>query len=147
MSLSQLIEKRRQTHEVQDQQQRQQPMRGNAEYAAGARAEHDLQQWEQRREREYREQNLGKGVVTAAEIDAWHEKQGQSHKQTQQPSAKAERDWDASLARSSSAQVDNRSEMKLEKAASLPNLGADKLLAQAAQSQTQDQEQRRRMSR
>jgi len=125
MSLSQLIEKRRQTHEVQDQQQRQQPMRGNAEYAAGARSEHDLQQWEQRREREYREQNLGKGTVTAAEIDAWHQKQGEQSKAQKPVDHKAERDWEAQV---------------------LPKMD-EHMLTQQPQVQQHEQEQRRRMSR
>jgi hypothetical protein len=136
MSLSALIDKRRQAHEEQDHgyEHGQQPQY-RSRYAQHAHAEGvnlDERQQHQKLEAEYRAHNLGAGQATVEQMENWHKEHTAKQAPAQQVDAKAERDWEVSAHRAQNqerAQADISQAMPVVKP-KLPDLSDDAVLSQ-----------------
>jgi hypothetical protein len=138
MSLSTLIDKRRQAHEEHDHgyQHGQQPQY-RSRYAQHAHAEGvnlDEREQHQKLEAEYRTHNLGAGQATIEQMEKWQREHGAKQEPAQQVDAKAERDWEVSAHRAQTQErtnPDNTRAMPIEKP-KLPDLTDDAVLSQAS---------------
>lgn len=141
MSLSALIDKRRQAHEEQDHgyEHGQQPQY-RSRYAQHAHAEGvnlDERQQMQKLEAEYRAHNLGAGQATVEQMEKWQKEQAAKQEPAQQVDAKAERDWEVSAHRAQNqerTQGNNTQAMPMEKS-KLPDLSNDEVLSQTSTQQ------------
>jgi hypothetical protein len=151
-NFARLLDRRRNVHETQDQQQPERQLRSRyAQHAVAEQQNLSERQSMEQLERDYRQHNVGSPQATLGQMEDWQKQRAQQQGQQgqQQANPHAQRDWDVSMRSAQQRKPDNTGEMKIEKPKQqLPNLNDDKVLAQAAQvQQTQDPNKRRSLSR
>jgi hypothetical protein len=161
MTLSTLINKRREVHEAHDNgpeahgQERastNQPQhavgRGYADVARHGQADHDQAKLDEQHMAEYRANNLGAGQATMAEVDAWRAERALEQpapeltQEQQNQQAREEQDWNADLAQDNNRErtnANNREPMRaVPRPNELPDINDDQVLEAARPAPNQD---------